>query len=243
VTDCDGDTDGPRPGSDVITVTYLVAFDLDGTLVDTPNAIVRTFAAAFEAIGVPPRDPAAIRATIGLPLGRAFGDLLGADPGDERVGQGIREYQAAFRELIMPRAADLVFPGVTAGLDTLRDNGFALAVATSKFHASADALLRAAGLRDAFTVVACADDVSHPKPHPEMGELVMRTVGIGPDRSFMVGNTVHDVVMARAAGMRSIAVTYGIHHVSELAPANPTWTADTFEDVLTCIKIGCAEQA
>jgi phosphoglycolate phosphatase len=58
----------------------------------------------------------------------------------------------------------------------------------------------------------------------------------------MVGDTVHDMVMARTAGMRGIAVTYGINTVPELASTNPTWLADTFEDVLTCIKIGCAEQ-
>jgi phosphoglycolate phosphatase len=69
----------------------------------------------------------------------------------------------------------------------------------------------------------------------------MQALGIGPDRAFMVGDTVEDLLMARAAGMRSIAVTYGVHSLPELTSANPTWLADTFEDVLTCIKIGCAE--
>jgi phosphoglycolate phosphatase len=226
----------------VIVVTYLVAFDLDGTLVDTPHAIVQTFTAAFAAIGAPAADPAAIRATIGRPLELAFSELLGTATDDERVTEGIRQYQTAFRELVLPRATELVFPGVAAGLDTLRDSGFVLAVATSKFHASAEALLRAAGLRAKFTMVLGADQVIHPKPHPETGQQIMQTVGIGADRAFMVGDTVQDLLMARAAGMRSIAVTYGVHSLPELASASPTWIADTFEDVLTCIKIGCAEQ-
>jgi phosphoglycolate phosphatase len=226
----------------VITVTHLVAFDLDGTLVDTPNAIVQTFTAAFAAMGVPAVDPSAIRATIGRPLELAFSSLLDTTPDDELVADGIRQYQTAFHELVLPRAEELVFPGVTAGLNTLRDNGFVLAVATSKFYTNADALLRAAGLRESFTMVLGADQVIHPKPHPEMGQLIMQTVGIGADRAFMVGDTVQDLLMARAAGMRSIAVTYGVHSVPELASTNPTWLADTFEDVLTCIKIGSAEQ-
>jgi phosphoglycolate phosphatase len=223
-------------------MTHLVAFDLDGTLVDTPSAIVKTFTAAFAAIGVPAADPAAIRATIGRPLELAFSSLLGTAPEDDLVADGIRQYQAAFRELVLPRAAELVFPGVMAGLDILRENGFVLAVATSKFYANADALLREAGLHDAFTIVLGADQVTHPKPHPEMGRLIMDRVGIGADRAFMVGDTVQDLLMARAAGMRSIAVTYGVHSVTELASARPTWIADTFEDVLTCIKIGSVEQ-
>lgn len=226
----------------MIDVTYLVTFDLDGTLVDTPNPIVRTFADAFEAIGAPAVDPAAIRATIGRPLADAFSSLLGIDPGDPRVADGIRHYQTAFTERVLPRAAELVFPGVVAGLKTLRDNGFVLAIATSKFRANAEALLRTAALRDYFTVVLGADDVANPKPHPEMVQRIMRTAGIGPDRAIMVGDTVHDLLTARDAGMRSIAVTYGVHSAAELAPADPTWLADTFEDVLTCIKAWCVDQ-
>jgi phosphoglycolate phosphatase len=223
-------------------MTHLVAFDLDGTLVDTPNAIVQAFTAAFAELGVPAVSPAAIRATIGRPLDLAFSLLLDTRLDDALVADGMRHYQAAFRELVLPGAAELVFPGVASGLNTLRDNGFVLAVATNKLHANAEALLREAGLRDAFTMVLGADQVIHPKPHPETGLQIMETLGISADRSFMVGDTVQDLLMARAAGMRSIAVTYGVHSVPELASTNPTWLADTFEDVLTCIKIGSVEQ-
>lgn len=223
-------------------MTHLVAFDLDGTLVDTPTGIVRAFTAAFAAMGAPAGDPAAIRATIGLPLEQAFVSLLGIAPDDARVAEGVRQYQAAFRELVLPLAAELVFPGVATGLDALRDSGFTLAVATSKFSASAEALLQAAGLREAFAMVVGADQVTHPKPHPETGQVILRTLGFAADRAFMVGDTTHDLLMAQAAGMRSIAVTYGVHSVEQLTTADPTWLADTFEDVITCVKAGSTDQ-
>jgi phosphoglycolate phosphatase len=216
-------------------MTYAVIFDLDGTLVDTPRAIVETFAAAFAAMGVPARDAAAVRATIGLPLEHAFSTLLEVPPGDERVADGVRHYQVSFRELILPRAEALVFPGVVAGLSTLRSQGFVLAVATSKYYASADALLTAAGLRDSFSVVVGADQVTRPKPDPELGLLAMARVGAPADRAVMVGDTTHDLLMAKAAGMRSIAVTYGVHSEQELLSGDPTWLADTFDDVLACV--------
>jgi pseudouridine-5'-phosphate glycosidase len=215
-----------------------VIFDLDGTLVDSPRAIVETFTAAFAAMGVPAKDPSAIRATIGLPLEQAFSRLMGIPVEDERVAHGVSQYLVLFKELILPRARSLIFPGVEDGLAALRGQGFSLAVATSKFYASADALLKAAGLRDHFDMVVGADQVTRPKPNPEMGELIMGKLGVSPERAVMVGDTTHDLLMARAAGMRSVAVTYGVHSVQELRSSDPTWVADTFEDVLSYVQQG-----
>jgi phosphoglycolate phosphatase len=84
--------------------------------------------------------------------------------------------------------------------------------------------------------VVGADQVTHPKPHPEMAQSIMRTFGVSPERAVMVGDTTHDLLMAQAAGMPSVAVTYGVHGVQELRSSDPTWIADTFDDVLDCIE-------
>lgn len=217
---------------EAITMTHVALFDLDGTLVDTPRAIVETFAAAFEALGESSRPEAEVRATIGLPLEQAFAKLLGVPQDDPRVGEGVARYQEAFRTVILPRARSLVFPGVEEGLADLQDHGVTLAVVTSKFHASADALLTAAGLRDRFAVLIGADDVTRPKPHPEPGLTALDLLGARPGGAVMVGDTTHDLRMAHAAGMRSVAVTYGVHGRTELSSARPTFTADTFTEVI-----------
>lgn len=218
-------------------MTDVVIFDLDGTLIDTPRAIVAAFTAAFAAMKQQAPGAQAIRTTIGLPLERAFSDLLGVPPEDELVQVGIRHYQAQFANVILPQAADLVYPGVADGLRALREQGFILAVATSKYYSSADALLTAAGLRGYFSVVAGADQVTRPKPDPETCQLIMRELCIEtPGRALMVGDTTHDLRMAAAAGLRSIAVTYGVHSAEQLLAADPTWRADTFSDVLRCLS-------
>lgn len=216
--------------------TKAAIFDLDGTLVDSPSAIVRTFTAVFAKMEITGIEPAAIRATVGIPLETAFGTLMGLAADDDLVVTGVGHYHTLFREIVLPDSARLVFPGVPAGLTALRDKGYVLAVATSKFHANADAMLTAAGLRDRFALVVGADQVERPKPAPDSGELVLRELGISAGEAVMVGDTTHDLLMAKAAGIRSIGVTYGVHRRAELVTAEPTWLADSFDEVVRCLE-------
>ncbi|ARQ71881.1 HAD family hydrolase [Streptomyces marincola] len=213
-------------------MTDVAVFDLDGTLIDTPRGIVDTFTAAFATMAWDRPDPREVRATVGLPPARAFGRLMGAGPEDERVAEGMRQYRRHFRIIVLPRAPDLLFPGVAAGLADLRAQGLALALATGTLREDADALLTAAGLRDLFDVVVGADQVTHPTPHPQTGLTILRSLGAVPERAVLVGDTAGDLVMARACGMRSIAVTYGLHGAPQLRAARPTWLADSFEEVV-----------
>ncbi|HTZ43615.1 MAG TPA: HAD family hydrolase [Jatrophihabitans sp.] len=211
-------------------------FDLDGTLLDTPAGIVATFSAVFEAMGVPAADPVEVRGTIGLPLQVAFGKLLGVPADDPVIAEAVAHYQRCFREVVLPIAPELVFDGVRDGLARLRAAGLALAVATSKFHASADTLLTAAGIRDEFEIVLGADEVGNPKPHPEMALALLDRLAVPAGRTVMVGDTSHDLLMARSAGLRSIAVTYGVHPRAELAAAEPTWIVDHFSDAADLLR-------
>jgi phosphoglycolate phosphatase len=210
----------------------LVIFDLDGTLVDTPSGIVKAFIAGLDSMGIPFTDAQAIRATIGLPLEKAFSQLLGIPVDDVQVGLAVRQYQAAFREIVLPQARALVFPGVVDGLKALKGKGYSLAVATSKVFTSAQALLDAANLWPFFDLVVGADMVSQPKPHPEMGLLVMSRQGNSPANSVMVGDTTHDLLMAKQAGIHAIGVTWGIHDREKLQTAEPGWIVDSFDEVV-----------
>jgi len=209
-----------------------VALDLDGTLVDTSSAIVDAFTAVFASMQLPCPDPVAIRTTIGLPLDRSFSTLMKLPLDHKLVTWAARCYVPLFRERALPRARELVFPGVAEGLAALSAHGFTLAIATSKYRASADALLCAAGLRDRMSLIVGSDQVVRPKPHPETLRHVMRALAVAASQMVMVGDTTHDLLMARAAGVRSIAVTYGVHSRAALTSAEPTGIAESFDDVV-----------
>jgi phosphoglycolate phosphatase len=210
----------------------VIMFDLDGTLFDTAQAITTAFNATFEALQLPALENQNICDTIGLPLEKAFSNLLN-QPEDTPIVTGcVEEYQRQFREKILPAAKTLLFPGVFEGLLNLKNHQFNLAVTTNKFSRSANPLLAAAGIADFFGVVVCADEVSEKKPAPESGLKILAHFRAEKEQALMVGDTTHDIFMANNLGCKAIAVNYGIHSEAELHKASPTWMAADFRSVV-----------
>ncbi|MEV0248939.1 HAD family hydrolase [Nocardia sp. NPDC050712] len=211
----------------------VLLFDLDGTLLDTPRAIAEQFSIAVEQVtGVHPGEEAA-RRLIGAPLERMAGALSGTDP-DSPTAQAVSaEYLTRYRELIVPKAADLLFPGVRAGLERLTRHGFVPAVVTSKRHESAELILAAAGIRELFAVVVGADEVAHPKPHRASADVALAALGrpdTGP-HGAVVGDTAADIGLAVALGVFGIGVTFGVYSHEQIIAAAPDFIAHSFDDV------------
>ena len=210
-----------------------VIFDLDGTLVDTPQAIVDV---ARLATGLPSADDALIRAAIGLPLEVALARVLGLAVESAEVLAATERYRQIWRAEVGPKLAGLVYPGVLDGLQRLRDRGLRLGVATGKAQTGADRSMHDAGLTSLFEVIAGHDRVPRPKPHPDLAWLVLQELGAQADEAVLVGDSALDIGMARAAGLRSIAVTYGAQSEAELRAAGPTWVAGSFAAVIEALS-------
>ena len=211
-------------------------FDLDGTLVDTPYVIVQTALAALEEKGCAGPTPDAIRATIGLPLTIAFSGLLGLPEAHGNVQGCVAEYRRLWRERVVPRSKEFLYPGVAEGIAQLHRSGLRLGVATSKAQAGAVVQLEAAGIAQYFEIVAGYDAVSRPKPEPDLALYVLDKLGVPPHAAVVVGDTTHDLLMARAAGLRAIAVTYGAQPEATLRAENPPFVAKDFAGVLAILK-------
>ncbi|MFZ4832246.1 HAD family hydrolase [Rouxiella sp. Mn2063] len=221
----------------------LAIFDLDGTLADTPSGIVRAFTSVLHDNGLAAVNEEDIRQTIGLPLETAFNRLMGISADDVRIPALVSAYQQAFRELVLPGARELVFPGVIAGLEKLKAHGVVLAIATSKVSKSAHALLEATGLLPFFSKVLCADDVKRPKPDPEMAQVLMAAFQVSPENTCMVGDTTHDLLMARQAGIAGFGVVWGVHSHEQLAQMQPQHIATTFDQTVDAILAKVSQQA
>jgi phosphoglycolate phosphatase len=211
-------------------VLRALLLDLDGTLVDTPQAIVEVAQSALAALGLPAADPRAVKDTIGLPLPVALGQLIGTGP--VGAADAVEIYRKLWRTHVTPRIPQLLYPGVREGLEELKRAGFRLAVVTGKAQDGADSTVAAAGLRDVFDVVLGYTSVPNPKPAPDIALLALDRVGVGAGDAVIVGDSIHDLEMARRAGIRSIAVTYGAQPETLLRSAAPTWVAHSFPEVV-----------
>lgn len=190
----------------------LILFDVDGTLIDSQAAILSALQAAFAAVGraMPPRGVALSIVGLSLPLALA---RLAPEADDATLQRMVAAYTEAYhRQRISGGADDAPFyPGMRALLDrwAARDDVL-LGVATGKSRRGMRGLITAHGLERAFVTLQTADD--HPsKPHPAMVFAALTECGVEPGQAVMIGDTRYDIDMARAAGVRSVGVTWGYH--------------------------------
>ena len=135
---------------------------------------------------------------------------------EERTAQFVERYREHFRA----REARMgLFPGMRELIEQLSASR-ALGIATGKSRRGLDRALEAAGLRPYFRASRCADE-TQPKPHPAMLRELMEELGVAAGQALMVGDTSHDMEMARAAGVDALAVTYGAHPEMGLRACRP----------------------
>lgn len=194
----------------------LVVFDWDGTLLDSAGAIVQAIQAACRDIGHPPPGDDQARHVIGLGLADAMRHAA-PDLPPERYQAMVDRYR--FHYLGADHRLTL-FEGIPELLAELQSAGHILAIATGKSRLGLERALDHSGLRALFQASRCADEC-HSKPHPQMLEELLDELAVAGERALMIGDTTHDLQMARNAGVAALAVAYGAHPVAALDAMQP----------------------
>jgi phosphoglycolate phosphatase len=204
----------------------LLTFDWDGTLMDSAAAIALSLQSACGDLGLPVPSQEQARYVIGLGLHDAMAHILpGVDPA--QYPNVVERYRVHF---LKHDAATTLFPGVAETVAKLRDEGFLLAVATGKSRRGLDRALNSTGLKPYFHATRCADE-GHTKPDPGMLLGLMDELGVTGERTLMIGDTTHDMEMARAAGAHRLAVCYGAHDRDALLGYEPVACMEDFAGV------------
>jgi len=189
----------------------LLAFDWDGTLADSTALIAGAIQRACVDVGVPAPDDIDARHVIGLghrDAIRHVAPTLTAERHD-RFAERFRDHY------MVGDAAIPLFAGVREMLGDLDKRGFLLAVATGKSRVGLARALAQHGIGDRFAASRCADE-GFPKPHPDMLLALMDRLDVEPAETLMIGDTTHDLELARNAGVDAVAVSYGAHPVAVL---------------------------
>lgn len=205
-----------------------IFFDFDGTLADTTEGIVQCSLATLRQLGLPASTPERIRSVIGLPLTGCF--ARGTDTPPERIDEACATYRRLFNDIAIP--CTTLYPGTDETLAALQARGLTLALCTSRSNNSLNALLQVLGIRAHFSAIVTNEDVNHPKPAPDIALLALKRLGVRADETLVVGDTVFDLQMGRAAGCRTCGVTWGNQGRAQLETAQPELVIDDFSELL-----------
>ena len=120
--------------------------------------------------------------------------------------------------------------GAREMLAELEGRGFLLAIATGKSRVGLDRALAQQRIAHRFVASRCADE-GFPKPHPDMLLALMDRVGVEAAETLMIGDTTHDLELARNAGVSALAVSYGAHAVAGFAELSPIATVNSIAEL------------
>jgi 23S rRNA pseudouridine955/2504/2580 synthase len=217
----------------------LVVFDVDGTLVDSQAHILAAMSRAFDTVDRPPPVHEAVLGIVGLSLPAAMARLSPDRPED--VPTLVEAYKAAFAQLHQTGEGVVLsplYPGARDCLSALSAEPLTLlGVATGKSRRGLTHLIDLHDLASTFQTVQVADD--HPsKPHPAMLEACLFETGVDASNAVMIGDTTYDIEMGRAAGFRTIGVSWGYHPVSALREAGADDVIDDFAALHSLLGAG-----
>ncbi|MCC2604138.1 HAD family hydrolase [Planctobacterium marinum] len=206
----------------------VVIFDWDGTVMDSIAHIVHCVqqAAIDNRLAVP--DEASVRNIIGLSLPEAFLTLFGEDKSAdfERFRDNYKDQYVKNDDITPP-----LFAHVPELLTGLLEKGIKLAVATGKGRRGLDNAILRSGLGHFFSYSRTSDEAAS-KPSPDMLIQISRFYGVSAAECLMVGDSIHDMKMAKNANMDSIGVTFGAHQRERLLEAQPTAIIDCYSTAI-----------
>jgi len=204
----------------------VILFDLDGTLINSTEAIVESFGVTFKAFGIQEPLESDITRHIGHPLETMFA-ALGVE--ESAIDAHVSKYKEHYREIskdktiLLPNAAEAV---------ALASKHATLGVVTTKTGSYSRILLEHLGLMDYFEVLIGREDVIYPKPHPEPILKAIKNLDVkNKEKCWMIGDTCMDIQAAKSAGIYGVAVSSGYVSKTKLKEC----TDEVYDDVLVAL--------
>lgn len=195
----------PRP------VPRAILFDLDGTLVDSVPDLARCVNAALSAVGVPAASQAQIRSWVGNGASRLLHRALTGQVDGMAAAAQHASAMAVFNACYAddPGRDSGLYPGASATLAALVAKGISLGCVTNKPHRFVRPLLEALGLGQCFAVLVGGDSTPYLKPDPSPVRAALAELGVPASQSLLVGDSHVDMAAGQAAGVATVAVSYG----------------------------------
>ena len=204
----------------------LIVFDWDGTIMDSTGLIAECIQLAARDRGLPIPSTESAKSIIGLGIHESTLRLF---PELDRAAQSA--FALTYRKHFVSRDHEApVYAGIRELLASLENPARFLAVATGKPRVGLERAFGHTGLKSTFHFSRCADE-GFSKPHPEMLLKLMEFTAVPPERTLMIGDTIHDLELASNADVAAIAVTYGAHSAQLLATRQSVHMVDSVNEL------------
>jgi phosphoglycolate phosphatase len=211
----------------------MILIDVDGTLVDSVPDLAYCVDEMMKALGMPVHGEVEVRNWVGNGVERLVRRAL--------IGQLDGEPDETLFEKAYPIFLDLyavntsqrscLYPGVREGLDYMKAAGYILGCVTNKAAQFTIPLLKDLGIHDDFENIVCGDTLAKKKPDPLPLLHSAEVLGVAPEKSLMLGDSVSDVKAARAAGFQIICMSYGYNHGVDIRESHPDAVIDSMVEL------------
>lgn len=212
----------------------LILFDLDGTLVDSVPDLAAATDQMLLQLGRPAAGLDKVRLWVGngaeVLVRRALADALDASLVDNAEAAAALTLFLQLYE--QQHDLTVLYPQVLATLTTLKQQGIALALVTNKPEQFLPALFERHGLTQFFDWVVGGDTFALHKPDPYGINWVLQQAKVQPEQAVFVGDSRNDILAAKAAGVLSVALTYGYNHGLPIEQEHPDWIIDSLAELV-----------
>jgi len=223
-----------------ITDIQAIAFDLDGTLVDSLPGLSLAIQRMLTDLSLPAVSCEQVKNWIGngvdVMIKRTF-NCVGAS--DSLFEQAKLLFNHHYDQVI--NDGTKVFPNVISTLEILKKNNYPMALVTNKHAQFLPALLKELKLDSYFALILGGGDVVKLKPHPTPLYQVMATFGLYHDQLLFIGDSKNDISAAKNAQCLTVGLTYGYNYGESIAASEPDYIFDHFEQILTLLPCPKAE--
>jgi len=210
----------------------LIVFDWDGTVMDSTAIIAGSIQSACRDLGLTIPDDETARHVIGLGLEQALRYAV-PDAPETMYASLVERYRHYF--LAQDQTIPL-FEGARETIAELHEAGYALGVATGKSRAGLERALESSDMKRYFHATRTADQ-TFSKPNPAMLFELMDELVVSAERTLMVGDTTHDLLLAQNAGVDVVAVGHGAHPPEQLLELKPLALLDDFVQLRAWFRV------
>ncbi|MDP8052591.1 phosphoglycolate phosphatase [Pasteurella atlantica] len=216
----------------------LIGFDLDGTLVNSLPDLTLSLNSAFAEVGLPPAPEETVLTWIGKGADVLFQKGLewsgkAEQFNAEQIAQLKQRFDYFYGENVCNKS--VLFDNVKSTLEALHKKGYILAVVTNKPTKHVQPVLKAFGIDHLFSETLGGQSLPLVKPHPAPLFYLFGKFGCYPNEVLFVGDSKNDILAAKAAGCKSVGLTYGYNYNIPISESKPDYVCEDFAEILNIV--------